>query len=139
MMDELIVDHLEGVISGSMQGSRLAKSLPVLCGCLGGAELPEHIREKLAILARQVLLQDVFDSLVNSLNQLNKSVPRFSPEPSQRDHQVMPSPGLERLLDQIEQARVALSSCDVSNQSEIIGWIVAQAKGQKLWGRTRRR
>ena len=138
-MDELIVDHLEGVLSGTMQGSRLAKSLPVLCGCLGGAELPEHIRDKLAVLARQVLLQDIFDSLVSALNQCNKSVPKFSPAPIQHDLHIMPAPGLERLLEQIEQARVALSSCEVSNHGEIIGWIVAQAKDQKLWGRTRRR
>ena len=140
-MDEFIVDHVERILSGTLQGNRVAKSLPVLCGCLGGPVIPEHIRDKLAVLSRQVLLQDVFDTLVGSLNHLTKSTANFNFEPSARGNLVSPSPSpaLEHLIAQIEQARLVLSSCEVANQSEIIGWVVGQAKEQKLWGRSKRR
>lgn len=103
--------------------------------------IPEHIRDKLAVLSRQVLLQDVFDTLVGSLNHLTKSTANFNFEPSARGNLVSPSPSpaLEHLIAQIEQARLVLSSCEVANQSEIIGWVVGQAKEQKLWGCSKRR
>jgi hypothetical protein len=138
-MNEHLVDQLEFLFSGNLQGNRLARSLPVLCGCLAGGALPDPIREKLAVLSRQVLLQDVFDTLVNALNQFTKTTPSFHPDPAHREPHGGTAVGMAPLIEQIEQARRELSNCEVANQSEIIAWIVAQAKEQKLWGRSKRR
>ncbi|MBK9447317.1 MAG: hypothetical protein IPO00_15280 [Betaproteobacteria bacterium] len=68
-MDDMITDQLEWLVSCNLQGNRLARHLLILSGCLAGEGLPENISSNGPLCPGKVL-QDVFDALVSSLNQL---------------------------------------------------------------------
>ena len=71
-MDDLLAEQLEWLLSCNLQGNRLAHHLLVIAGCLADTTLPEHISRQMAALSRQVMLQEMFDSLINSVNQFSK-------------------------------------------------------------------
>ena len=139
-MDELLTDQLEWLLSCNLQGNRLAHHLLVISGCLAGTVLPEHISRQMAVLSRQVMLQEMFDSLINSFNQLAKVPLRTRPEKAEiGTPDTSANPDLAGLIDQIQDARQQLLQCDPVNFAELIAWIAGQAREQKLWGKARRR
>lgn len=137
-MDEILTEQLEWLLSSQFQGTRLARCLLVLTGCLADDNLPDNIKQQMAALSRQAILQEVFDTLVASLNQFSKVVfptaEKLASNPEARA-----SGELCALIAQVEQARIALSSCEAVNYSEIVAWVVGQAKARKLWVKSRRR
>lgn len=135
-MDDMITDQLEWLVSCNLQGNRLARHLLILSGCLAGEGLPENISRQMAALSRQVLLQDVFDALVSSLNQLGGAAPGRLDRLGSDNFR---GADLATLLAQIEDARQQLSACETVNLAELVAWIVAQARDRKLWRRTRSR
>ena len=136
-MDDLLAEQLEWLLSCNLQGNRLAHHLLVITGCLADATLPEHISRQMAALSRQVMLQDMFDSLINSVNQFSKIPVRPRAENTSTDtySNIM----VTGLIDQIQDARQQLLQCDAVNHAELIAWIITQAKEKKLLGRGRRR
>ena len=136
-MDELLADQLEWLLSCNLQGNRLAHHLLIISGCLADTVLPEHISKQMATLSRQVMLQELFDTLVHSFDSYSKNLPRTKPEATSSE----PSNAIELtgLIDLIQDARLQLMQCDPTNYAELIAWIVNQAKEKKLWGKTRRR
>lgn len=74
-MDDLLAEQLEWLLSCNLQGNRLAHHLLVITGCLADTTLPEHISRQMAALSRQVMLQEMFDSLINSVNRFPKYLP----------------------------------------------------------------
>ncbi len=136
-MDELIIDQLEYLFTGNAQGNRQSRILLILCGALGDEGLPEPIGRQMASLSRQVLLQDIFDALVNALNQFAKQRVQFDRAAS--DPHSCSTAELVPLIAQIELARIQLSACDIANQAELIAWISNRAKVLKLWHKPKRR
>ena len=136
-MDELLADQLEWLLSCNLQGNRLAHHLLIISGCLANTVLPEHISKQMAALSRQVMLQELFDTLVHSFDSYSKSQPRTKPEATSSE----PSNAVELtgLIDQIQDARLQLMQCEPVNYAELIAWIANQAKEKKLWGKARRR
>lgn len=135
-MDDLLTDQLEWLLSCNLKGNRLAQHLLILTGCLADTSLPEPISRQMAALSRQVMLQEIFDSLINAFNLFSKTLPK-----SRVDAVASDSAGiaeLSGLLVQIEDARQQLLRCEPINQAELIAWIVGQAKGRKLWSKGRR-
>lgn len=136
-MDDLVIDQLEWLLSCNLQGNRLARHVLVLAGALADTKIPEHISGQLTLLSRQVLLQETFDALVGALNQFPKSLGRIKNESSigaEADVQ-----DLSGLIAQIEDTRRKLLDIESVNYGELIGWIVGQAKQNKLWGGRQRR
>ena len=136
-MDELLAEQLEWLLSCNLQGNRLAHHLLIISGCLAGTVLPEHISRQMAALSRQVMLQEMFDSLINSFNQLAKIPLRTKTETNSPDASA--NPELAGLIGQIQDARQQLLQCDPVNYAELIAWIAGQAREQKLWAKGRRR
>ena len=136
-MDELLADQLEWLLSCNLQGNRLAHHLLIISGCLAGTVLPEHISRQMAALSRQVMLQEMFDSLINAFNQLAKIPLRTKTETNLPDASA--NPELAGLISQIQDARQQLLQCDPVNYAELIAWIAGQAREQKLWVKGRRR
>lgn len=136
-MDELLTDQLEWLLSYNLQGNRLAHQLLIISGCLAGTALPEHISRQMITLSRQVMLQETFDALVNSLNQLAKMVPRAKTEATPTD--ALAQNEISGLVEQIRDARLQLLALDPINYAELIAWIASQARDQKLWTKGRRR
>lgn len=136
-MDELLTDQLEWLLSCNLQGNRLAHHLLIVSGCLAGTALPEHISRQMVTLSRQVMLQETFDTLVNSLNQFAKMLPRSKTEAASTDTLVHNE--MSGLVEQIRDARLQLLALDPINYAELIAWIASQARDQKLWTKGRRR
>ena len=136
-MDELLADQIEWLLSCNFQGNRLAHHLIIISGCLAGNGLPEHISQQMAALSRQVLLQEMFDSLINSLNQFSKSSPQTKPAPSSTNESA--NVDLTKLIEQIGDARQQLLQCNPVNYAELVAWIASQARERKLWSKARRR
>jgi hypothetical protein len=136
-MDDLITDQLEWLFSCNLQGNRLAHHLLVISGYLAGAGLPENISRQMATLSRQVMLQDMFATLVKSLDQLSKNPLRTRTEATLPE--VNTNPEFAGLVAQIQDARQQLLQCETVNYAELIAWITVQAKEQKLWNKSRRR
>jgi hypothetical protein len=136
-MDDLLTDQLEWLFSCNLQGNRLAHHLLIISGCLADTALPEHISRQMAALSRQVTLQEMFDTLVNALNQFSKIPPRAKTEGASLE--VLSHPELAGLIAQIQDARQQLVQCDPVNYAEVIAWIAGQAREKKLWNKTRRR
>lgn len=137
-MDEMLTEQLEWLLSGNLQGARLARCLLVLTGCLADDNLPDDIKQQMAVLSRQVKFQEVFDTLVTSLNQYGKTAFSFG-EKQTVCPDVQAGGELCALIAQVEQARIALSDCDVVNYSVIVAWIMKQAGIRKLLGKSKRR
>jgi hypothetical protein len=136
-MDDLLSDQLEWLFSCNLQGNRLAHHLLVISGCLAKTGLPENISRQMATLSRQVMLQDMFNTLVNSLDQLVKNPLRIKGEAASPEMNI--NPEFAGLVGQIQDTRQQLLQCETVNYAELIAWIAAQAKEQKLWNRNRRR
>jgi len=136
-VDDLVADQLEWLLSCNLEGNRLARHVLIISGCLADTVLPEHISRQMAALSRQVTLQEIFETLVNSLNQFAKTQPRTNEETLSHDAYV--NPGSTGLIDQIQDARQQLLQCDPVNYAELIAWITGQARERKLWSKGRRR
>lgn len=136
-MDDLLAEQLEWLLSCNLQGNRLARHLLIISGCLADTALPEHISRQMAALSRQVMLQEMFDTLVNTLNQFAKLPPRIKTETTSSD--ALGNAELAGLIDQIQDARQQLLQCDPVNYAELIAWIAGQARERKLWSKGRRR
>ena len=137
-MDEMLTEQLEWLMSGNLQGARLARCLLVLVGCLAEDNLPDDVKQQMATLSKQLKLQEVFDTVVASLNQYGKAAFSFG-EKQATNSDVNAGGELCALITQVEQARISLSDCDVVNYAEVVAWVVGQAKARKLWVKSRRR
>lgn len=67
-MDELITDQIEWLLTANSGTLRMGRSIMTLAGFLSDGSLPEQIDRQLADLSRQVMLQELLDSLIQSLN-----------------------------------------------------------------------
>lgn len=136
-MDELLSEQIEWVVSCNTTGNRLAHHLLVIVGCLADNELPEHINHQMLSLSRQVKLQGVFDTLVNSFDQYAKST-------SSREHGFQVSSDrvgidVNGLMQQIDESRQQLMQSDTVNYGELIAWICGKARERKIWNKGKRR
>lgn len=136
-MDDLLSDQLEWFFSCNLQGNRLAHHLLIITGCLADSTLPEHISRQMATLSRQVMLQEMFDTLVNSFNGFAKTPLRSTTDTVAPD--ARSNIELSGLIAQIEDARQQLLNCETVNFAELIAWISGQAKERKLLSKGRRR
>jgi hypothetical protein len=135
-MDELLTEQLEWLLSCNLQGNRLAHHILIISGCLADTALPEHISRQMITISRQVMLQETFDTLVNSLNQFAKMTPRSATATAA---DTLANIELSGLVEQVKDARLQLLALDPINYAELIAWITSRARDQKLWAKGRRR
>lgn len=129
-MDELISDQIEWLLGNYGTSNRLGRQLVTLVGFLGGGDVPENISRQSAALSKLIVYQDLFDSLIQALNMMSKQP--VSPRPDAKTGETVASQEPIRLLEQIEAVRRDIAACDNVNYSELISWIIGQAKEQKI-------
>lgn len=132
-MDEMIVDQLESLLTEQIQGRRLGRRLLLLVGVLGEDGLPDEVAEQVRILSRLVMLQDLFDSLMEPINHAAKTPGRYAQGEAPATGRVDLSP----LMQQIEDTRLRIVECEQVNYAVVTAWVVAQAKEKKLWRKGR--
>jgi hypothetical protein len=136
-MDDFLIEQIEWLLSGNLNRNRLTRTLLILVGSLGGETPPETITTQMNALSRQLVLQDLFDSLTGLLNTLAQN------NPAKHGAVIATptgNPEIAALLVQIEDTRRQISECENVNYAQLIAWVVARAKERKLWsgGRGRR-
>lgn len=136
-MDELITDQIEWLLTANAGTLRMGRSIMTLAGFLTDGAVPEQIDRQLADLSKLVMLQEVLDSLIQSLNTICKTCGSASQTPKDGDRSDTPEFG--KLLDQIEATRQNIASHPTVNYAALIAWLVQQARGRKLWSNRSRR
>lgn len=126
-MDGILVNQLEWLLSGNMEGVRFKRQLILLAGCLADNTLPDEIDHQLTLLSRRVELEEVFKALLTPL----ESYLRHANDPNK------PMQDLSGLIAQIEATRQALIDCEPVNQALLITWLISRAKEKNLWRKTR--
>lgn len=136
-MDELITDQIEWLLTANSGTLRMGRSIMTLAGFLSDGSLPEQIDRQLADLSRQVMLQELLDSLIQSLNTIFRTYGVVSQPPKEGDR--IDTPEFGKLLDQIEATRQDLAAHSTVNYSALISWLVKQARDRKLLSKRARR
>jgi hypothetical protein len=138
MMDDMIAEQLEWLVAQNGNSGRMGRQIISLAGLLAEDAIPESIALQLRALSRLVLLHEIFDSLVNTLNNLSQYGMRLS---HANDSGGSSAQALEvaPLLTQIESARMELSKCEPVGHAELIAWIMSRARQRKLLNERRSR
>lgn len=136
-MDELITDQIEWLLTANSGTLRMGRSIMTLAGFLSDGSLPEQIERQLADLSRQVMLQELLDSLIQSLNTIFRTNGAVSQPPKEGER--IDTPECGKLLDQIEATRQDLAAHSTVNYSALISWLVKQARDRKLLSKRARR
>lgn len=110
-MDRLIKENLEAILQDIAGGKRKGRRLINLAGFLGTTETPLHIQKQFNRLSPLVVLQDVFDALLEPVTLLSRT-------------------GLSRMLDaQAPQAITAILIFGVTRlPGSQVWWPIAPPK-----------
>lgn len=125
-MDSIVTNQLEWLISGNMEGLRFKRQLLLLAGCLADGAIPGNIEEELSRLTRRIASEEVFHSLLDSLNAYIRIKDK---EQANLD--------MSGLIAQVEATREELKQCDPANTALILTWLLGKAKDRKLLGKIR--
>ncbi len=127
-MDSILTDQLEWLISGNMEGLRFKRQLLLLAGCLADSALPDNIEDELGRLTRRIACEEVFHSLLDSLNAYLRQI-------KDKDQVNL---DISSLIAQVEATREELKQCEPANTALIVTWLLGKAKERKLLGKIRR-
>lgn len=125
-MDDILIEHVEALLAESIYSKRIGRRLLLLVGALSEETIPEEILQQTQTLSRLIVLQDLFDALMEPVNH----VARGSRPPGQVHPNV--SPDLGPAFAQIEETRRQIAACDPVNYAQILAWIMARARERKL-------
>lgn len=130
-MDEILSQQIEALLGTQYSTKGLGKNIITLSGFLADYPLPEDIATQLERLSRLVVLQDMFDVLLQSLNQSTAST-SVSRSDASTGTPPAPDQWRGRILDQIESVRADISATSPINFSELIAWLAARARERNL-------
>lgn len=116
-MDDEISGQIEWLLSQNGNTGRLARQLVTLVGFLADGSLPEPISTQMASLSRQMLLKDIFDALISSLDIMTRHVIKLPADRSGESSTLM---DISALVAQVEAARLDLARCESVNYAELI-------------------
>lgn len=129
-MNEILSEQIEGLLGSYGSTQTLGRNLIGLIGFLSDPPPPENVAAQLERLSRLLLLQEMFDKLIQALNHATRSTGRQSPDGEKRE--CVPSIEISRILDQIEAVRGEISALDPINYAVLIAWLVTRAREQKI-------
>jgi hypothetical protein len=127
----MLSDQIEGLLGSYGSTQTLGRNLIGLSGFLADPPPPENVAAQLERLSRLLLLQEMFDKLIQALNHATRSTGGPSPEGEKRER-AAGSVEISRILDQIEAVRGEISALDPVNYAVLIAWLVARARERKI-------
>lgn len=130
-MNEMISEQIEGLLGSYGSTQTLGRNLIGLSGFLADPPPPENVAAQLERLSRLLLLQEMFDKLIQALNHATRNTGRPSQDGEKREC----APGsveISRILDQIEAVRGDISALEPINYAVLIAWLVARARERKI-------
>ncbi|CAL95262.1 hypothetical protein [Azoarcus olearius] len=130
-MEERLREQFENLIGEYGTTKTLGRQIVTLSGFMAQDTITAPIAQQLANLSRQLVLQDMFDSLMQSLNNSTRALGGQRAAPRAEDAPCL-ALDLNRLIEQIETVRRDITASEPINYSELIAWLVQQARAQKI-------
>jgi hypothetical protein len=125
-MDDVLTEHLEAVLGESIYSKRIGRRLLVLVGALCEESMPEEILRQTQALSRLVVLQDLFEALMEPINLAARGSRNGIPNPPGT------FPDLAPAFTQIEETRRQIAECEPVNYAQLLAWVMARARERKL-------
>lgn len=132
-MDELITDHIHGILADVAHDVRSGRRLIALVGILGGTSIPDDVSKETMNLSKLIVLREMFNALIEPVSSFAKRK-----ELMPLDRQMAPSEmNFQNLFEQLDETRKKIAEYEAINYPLIIAWVVSQAKNQKLLRKNR--
>ncbi len=121
-MDRLIRENLEYLLQETSNSKRLGRRIIGLAGFLDSSQSSEQVQNQLSRLSRLLILQDTFDSLLESLTLMSRAN-----LPHGLDAQAMQS-----TAKSVEEARKQIAELEEINYPLLVSWLVSVAESRKI-------
>ncbi len=130
-MDERIAEQVESLLGTHVSTRSMGRNLVTLSGFLADQGIPEETSAQLERLSRLLVLQEIFDSLVQTLgsNARYLRAPRMNADA--QDQQSITS-DFANLLEKVDHLRQDIMALEPINYSVLIAWVVTRAREQKI-------
>ncbi len=127
-MEELITDHIHGILNDVTHDVRSGRRLVALVGILGGTSIPADVSKETMSLSKLITLREMFNALMEPVSSFAKCK-EFMPLDRQK---VASEINFQNLFEQLDETRKQIAEYDSINYPLIISWVVSQAKSRKL-------
>ncbi len=121
-MDRLIKENLEYLLQETSNSKRMGRRIISLAGFLDSAQSPEPVQRQLGTLSRLLILQDTFDSLLESLTVMSRAN-----LPHGQDAQA-----IQQAANSVEEARRQIAELEEINYPLLVSWLVSAAELRKI-------
>lgn len=121
-MDRLIKENLEYLLQETSNSKRLGRRIISLAGFLDSAQSPEPVQRQLGSLSRLLILQDTFDSLLESLTLMTRAnLPHG-----------LDAHAAQLTASSVEEARKQIADLEEVNYPLLVSWLVSAAESRKI-------
>lgn len=121
-MDRLIKENLEYLLQETSNSKRLGRRIIGLAGFLDSAQSPEPVQRQLGSLSRLLILQDTFDSLLESLTLMSRAnLPHG-----------LDAHAAQLTASSVEEARKQIADLEEVNYPLLVSWLVSAAESRKI-------
>jgi len=121
-MDRLIKENLEYLLQETSNSKRLGRRIISLAGFLDSAQSPEPVQRQLGSLSRLLILQDMFDSLLESLTLMTRAnLPHG-----------LDAHASQLTASSVEEARKQIADLEEVNYPLLVSWLVSAAEARKI-------
>lgn len=121
-MDRLIKENLEYLLQETSNSKRLGRRIISLAGFLDSAQSPDPVQRQLGSLSRLLVLQELFDSLLESFAHMSRAT-----LPHALDAQAM-----QMMTNSVEEARKQIAELEDINYPLLVSWLVSAAESRKI-------
>lgn len=119
-MDRQIKDNLEYLLQETSNSKRMGRRIISLAGFLDSAQSPEPVQRQLGSLSRLLILQDTFDSLLESLTLMS------------RGNMAHDALTMQSAASSVEEARKQIAELEEINYPLLVSWLVSAAESRKI-------
>jgi len=121
-VDRLIKENLEYLLQETSNSKRLGRRIIGLAGFLDSAQSPEPVQRQLGSLSRLLILQDTFDSLLESLTLMSRAnLPHG-----------LDAHAAQLTASSVEEARKQIADLEEVNYPLLVSWLVSAAESRKI-------
>ena len=130
-MKEVVTEYIDWILADVSSDARSSRRLIALIGMLGVDGVPDSISQEVQKLSKMIVLQEIFNTLVESVSNFAKCRTQHAGENVHGNVEL----NLDKLFDQIDETRKEIAQSEAINHPILISWVIKQAKDKKYFGR----